>query len=116
MVAVTVGPGAERRYIAPGVGLAHADAPLGGAGDDVGKEPVSLLVGAELQERRADLTVSEPCGGDGGALGDERLEHREALDRRSSATAHSVESTCQPPVRGRIWGSRRRPHGATNPR
>ena len=38
VVAVALGPGAQRGHVAAGVGLAHADAPHRRAGDDLGEE------------------------------------------------------------------------------
>ncbi len=43
VVAVALGPGADRRHVAAGVGLAHADRPGRRAGDDVGQEAPPLL-------------------------------------------------------------------------
>ena len=80
-------PGAQRRDVGTGVGFAHADAPRGGAGDDVGQPAAPLLRRAELQQRGADLAVGEPRGGDRRALGDERLEHDEPLERAAAAAA-----------------------------
>ena len=83
----------------------HADVPATISGSQR-----SLLVrGAELQQRRADLAVGEPRRRQRRALGDQRLEHDEALDgacgrRRRPRPARSCRASPARPARGRSSG------------
>ncbi len=87
VVAVAYRPRPQRRDVAAGVGLAHADAPHRRAGDDVGEPARSLLGRAELQQRRPHLPVGEPARRDRRAVGDERLVHDEPFERGPAVAA-----------------------------
>ena len=112
VVAVALGPGADRGHVAAGVGLAHPDRPGRRAGDDVGQEAPALLRRAVLQERRADLAVGEPRRRHRCAARDQRLEHDEPLERRCARRrpprpARSCRSSPARPARARTAGTSR---------
>ena len=98
--AVTYRPGAHGREVRAGVGLAQPDAPAGPSRDDVGDEPLLLLGGAVLRERRADLAIADPRRGDRCAGRDQRLGDDEPLEAGASVAAvldgqgHAEPSVC----------------------
>ena len=65
LVAVELGPGLEAGQVAAGVGLAEALAPGDGPVQDPRDELLLLLLGAPLQDGRADQGVAEEVGPQG---------------------------------------------------
>ena len=66
LVAVALGPGAQRRQVGPGVGLAEALAPAVAAVDDAGQEPAPDVVVAVLEDALHQVAEARPGRGAGG--------------------------------------------------
>ena len=105
-VALEHGTGGEAREVAAGVGLAHADAPGGGAADDVGQE-LGLLVGPRGSTLQAvqDLArvASQRRLGDHDTrlrvdIGGYRQRRKDALGRFATKVANDVIESGTPRI------------------
>ncbi len=85
LVTVEFGLALQRREVRPGLGLGEALAPARLAPEDAGQELLLLLLGAPLEDRRADQRVAEEVaahrrsGRSELLVQDDRLHRREAL-------------------------------------